>query len=145
MKKFKYKFTPGLLTLIIIGMVVAIATCTINIINIVDPKTLSSKVPSYAIAILFSLLFLAFLILILTISNYEITSTELKTRLGIICTGIKLKEIKTIVHFTKTSRLSIVFTSDEFNNVIIDKKYFDSFASEIKKVAPHVIYSTFEE
>lgn len=144
MKKFRYKFGVGSYILIVLGILISLTTIIINVINITKTPVLDD-ILSYAFAIFIAVIALAFIILVISVANYSITKKEIKTRLGIIVTGIKLNEITQIVHFSKSKRLSIIYKDNEYSNIVISEKHFDDFANEVKKNAPNIKYICCEE
>ena len=146
MKKFKYNFTPLIWILLITGIAIAILTSVLNIVYIIDATNKDIPInASRIIAILVAFIFMAFIIVVIANSSYEITNLELKTKLGFITSGYKLKDIKEIVLFTKSKRLSLIFKDEEFTNIVIKQMQYDDFIKTLKQKAPHIIYTPYEE
>ena len=145
MKKFKYRFSPLIWVLLSLAMLIAVCTTIINVLIIIDYANKGLQIDYTKIIVIFiAILFFAFIIVVIVNSNYEITQTELKTRLGFIVTGVKLKDIQEIVLFVKDKRLSVIFKDEEFTNIVISPLLFDDFIKSIKTTAPHIIYTPYE-
>lgn len=140
MKKFKYRFSPLIWILLSLAMLIAVCTAVINVLQIIDYVNKGLQLDYTKLIVVFiAILFFAFIIVVILNSNYEITQTELKTRLGFIVTGVKLKDIQEIVLFVKDKRLSVIFKDEEFTNIVISPLLFDDFIKSIKATAPHKI------
>ena len=124
MKKFKYRFSPLIWVLLSLAILIAVCTTIINVLIIIDYANKGLQIDYTKIIVIFiAILFFAFIIVVIVNSNYEITQTELKTRLGFIVTGVKLKDIQEIVLFVKDKRLSVIFKDEEFTNIVISHFY----------------------
>ena len=146
MKKFKYRFSPLIWVLLSLAMLIAVCTTIINVLQIIDYANKGLQIDYTKIIVIFiAILFFAFIIVVIVNSNYEITQTELKTRLGFIVTGVKLKDIQEIVLFVKDKRLSVIFKDEEFTNIVISPLLYNDFIKSIKATAPHIIYTPYEE
>lgn len=144
-KKFRYRFSVLSLVLFGIGFALALFMIIFNLYKISSGKLMSDGITNRSISILIALVFIGVAISVLSCSFYTINKTEIKTRLGFIVTGIKLNEIKEIVHFTSLNKLSIFYKDDEYSNVVISPKHFDEFATELRKFAPNIVYRTYEQ
>ncbi len=144
-KKYRYRFSVLSLVLFGLGFALAIFMISYNLYKIASGKLMSDGITNRTISIVIAIVFLGFAISVLACSFYTVTKTEIKTRLGFIVSGIKLNEIKEIVHFTTSNKLAIFYKDEQFSNIVISPKHFDSFASEVRKFAPSIIYSTHQE
>lgn len=144
-KKFRYRFSVLSLVLFGIGFALALFMIIFNLYKISSGKLMSDGITNRSISILIALVFIGVAISVLSCSFYTINKTEIKTRLGFIVSGIKLNEIKEIVHFTSLNKLSIFYKDDEYSNVVISPKHFDEFATELRKFAPNIVYRTYEQ
>ncbi len=106
---------------------------------------MSDGVTSRTISIVIAIVFIGFAVTVLASSFYTITKSEIKTRLGIIVSGISMSEIKEIVHLTSSNTLAIFYKDNEYSNIVISPKHFDSFANELRKMAPSIIYRVVDE
>ncbi len=144
-KKFRYRFSVLSLVLFGIGFALALFMIIFNLYKISSGKLMSDGITNRSISILIALVFIGVAISVLSCSFYTINKTEIKTRLGFIVTGIKLNEIKEIVHFTSLNKLSIFYKDEQYSNVVISPKHFDEFATELRKFAPNIVYRTHEQ
>ena len=144
-KKFRYRFSVLSIVLFTIGFALAIFMVVFNTIKISSGKLMADGITNKSISIAIALVFIAFAISVLTCSFYTVTKTEIKTRLGLICTGIKLADLKEIVHFTSTNKLAVFYKDDQYGSIVISPKHFESFVAEVKRFAPNIIFKTYEE
>jgi len=144
-KKFRYRFSVLSLVLFGIGFALALFMIIFNLYKISSGKLMSDGITNRSISILIALVFIGVAISVLSCSFYTINKTEIKTRLGFIVSGIKLNEIKEIVHFTSLNKLSIFYKDEQYSNVVISPKHFDEFATELRKFAPNIVYRTYEQ
>ena len=146
MEKFKYKFTPLAIILIIIGMLAAVVTSVINVINIVK-QLQNGLTPEFSkyIIVFIALLFIVFLVIMLINSYYQITESEIKVKLSLISSSIKVKDITKITHFTKSDRLVIFFQDETFTNIVIKPSQFLEFIKKLKKANSKILHTAIEE
>jgi hypothetical protein len=128
-----------------IGFVLALFIISYNLYKIASGKLMSDGITSRTISIVIAFVFIGFAVTVLASSFYTITKSEIKTRLGVIVSGISLSEIKEIVHLTSSNTLAIFYKDNEYSNIVIAPKNFDSFAAELRKMAPSIIYRVVEE
>lgn len=144
-KKFRYRFS--ILSYVLFGLGIALALFMIayNVYRISSEKVTGEYVGSLLLSMSIGVIFLAIAISVLTFSFYTVTKTEIKTRLGLFNSGIKLSDLTEIIQNKKTNKLSVFYKDGEFSNVVISPKYFESFIKEIKTFAPHIILKEFTD
>lgn len=110
MKRFSYKLSPIILTLIIIGLVLCVLAIIFSILKFFDLPNFKSISPILdVITIIISFIFIFLLILVLTL-HYKIDATGIKLILGFIPigNGFNANEISAVVYKTKQNVLLIV-------------------------------------
>ena len=143
-KKYRYRFSVLSYVLFGIGFALALFVIIHNIYRISSGKATGEYVGSLTISIVIAIIFIAFALSVLACSFYTITKTHIKTRLGVICTGIKINELTEIVYIKSSDKLAVFYKDGEFSNIVISSKHFDTFVNELKTYAPNIIYKIHE-
>lgn len=110
MRRFSYKLSPIILTLIIIGLVLCIFAIIFSALKLFDLPNLKSISPIFdIITIIISFLFIFILILTLTL-HYKVNTNGIKLVFGFIPinNGFNANEISAVVYKTKQNLLLIV-------------------------------------
>ena len=143
MKKFKFKFSPVLITMLILLLAVSVLGLTLNLIRFFN--TLSSEylgVKPIIFAVLSLVLFLT-AVLTLFFSGYKIKNNELYFFVGLIKITLDIKKVLLIKELNK-KRLFLVYNDGKFTAIIINQKEFSSFIKTLKEVNPKIIYESAE-
>ena len=143
MKKFKFKFSPVLITMLILLLAVSVLGLTLNLIRFFN--TLSSEylgVKPIVFAVLSLVLFLT-AVLTLFFSGYKIKNNELYFFVGLIKITLDIKKVLLIKELNK-KRLFLVYNDAKFTAIIINQKEFSSFIKTLKEVNPKIIYESAE-
>ena len=143
MKKFKFKFSPVLITMLILLLAVSVLGLTLNLIRFFN--TLSSEylgVKPIIFAVLSLVLFLT-AVLTLFFSGYKIKNNELYFFVGLIKITLDIKKVLLIKELNK-KRLFLVYNDAKFTAIIINQKEFSSFIKTLKEVNPKIIYESAE-
>ena len=143
MKKFKFKFSPVLITMLILLLAVSVLGLTLNLIRFFS--TLSSEylgVKPIIFAVLSLVLFLTAGLTII-FSGYKIKNNELYFFVGLIKITLDIKKVLLIKELNK-KRLFLVYNDGKFTAIIIDQKEFSSFIKLLKEINPKIIYESAE-
>ena len=143
MKKFKFKFSPVLITMLILLLAVSVLGLTLNLIRFFNP--LSSEhlgVKPIIFAVLSLVLFLT-AVLTIFFSGYKIKNNELYFFVGLIKITLDIKKVLLIKELNK-KRLFLVYNDGKFTAIIINQKEFSSFIKTLKEINPKIIYESAE-
>jgi hypothetical protein len=145
MKKYKYKFTPLMLSLLIGLIVLALVCIAINVYSIVKNISLNIALSltnyiSYAITILLSICAVVISICAIFNSYYKITDTEIVLKWGIIKNKFDLSTIKQIKLIPLAKKMELVFKDDSFFVVSTCEKWHEEFVDELKSKNPNVSF-----
>ncbi len=143
MKKFKFKFSPVLITMLILLLAVSVLGLTLNLIRFFNP--LSSEYLGVKPIIFAVLSLVLFLTAVLTIffSGYKIKNNELYFFVGLIKITLDIKKVLLIKELNK-KRLFLVYNDGKFTAIIINQKEFSSFIKSLKEINPKIIYESAE-
>ncbi len=144
MKKFKFKFSPALLVLLSLLIVISVLGTTVNAIRFFNPLLTSYHSVSTIILAVLSLALLVVALLVLFKSKYEFKGGELYFIVGLIKIKLGAKSVLAIREL-KNKTLYLVFSDAKFTIVLISPKQFDDFSREIKKINPKVLVESVNE
>ncbi len=144
-RKFRYRFSILGCVLFGIGLALALFMIIYNIYRISSGKITSEYISSPLISIIIGIVFIAVAVSVLSCSFYTVTKTEIKTRLGIFSSAIKLKDLTEIAEIKSSKKLAVFYKDEQFSNIVISPKHFESFKKEIKTYAPHIIVKDYIE
>ena len=146
MKTFKYKFTPLMKALMIIGLVLCgigfginLFYCIVNgIKNAADPVY-----PAMQYALMFFItVFLAALILsVLLNSAYVIDGKTFKTKFGFIVSKYDAEKIESVTLDRKTNKLTVTFESGEFIVIVVKQDWYEEFVTALLLANPKIEYT----
>ena len=144
-KQYKYKITPTLWALFIIGLILAGYCIYSNVMRFIDLLKISA-VSSYsyigtAICILIGVAAFAFIPPAMFSSKYSISGKELILYWGIVKNKYDIKDITTATHFRASNKLALTFTDESYIAININPEEFDDFVENLKSVNPKIFYS----
>ena len=137
-KRFKFIFTPLILTLIIFVNVILIAGIVLNIINLTNFELLSKIIPCYVFIVL-SLLLIILSVSALLKRNYFLTNEYIVLRLGLIKLKTKLTEIVEIKKFKNA--LVVYLKNEKYFLVLISESDYNDFIAELIKNNGNIKYT----
>ena len=137
---YKYKFTKLIWALLIVLTALFLTSLGALIYSLVSYLGLDKwRKVLYASLILLVLFLLLIILTLMFIRRYKIKNDKIYLRLGLFLTII---DINKIVEFKIYSDKLTLFLNDaRYTVIVIDKKYFDNFVSEVRKINPLIIYS----
>jgi hypothetical protein len=143
MKKYKFKFSPVLITLLILLLAVSVLGLTLNLIRFFN--SLSNEYLGVKPIIFVVLCLGLFITAILTIffSGYKIKNNELYFYVGLIKITLDIKKVLLIKELNK-KRLFLVYKDGKFTAIIINQKEFSIFIKALKEINPKIIYESAE-
>ncbi|MBR2614826.1 MAG: hypothetical protein IKC71_04425 [Clostridia bacterium] len=137
---YKYKFTKLIWALL--GVLTALFLTSLGslIYTLVSYLGLDKwRKVLYASLILLVLFLLLIVLTLMFIRRYKIKNDKIYLRLGLFLTII---DINKIVEFKiYGDKLTLFLNDARYTVIVIDKKYFDNFVSEVRKINPLIIYS----
>ncbi len=145
MKKYKYKFTPLMLSLLIGLIVLALVCLGINVYSIIKNISLNIALSltnyiSYTITLLLSICAVVISICAIFNSYYKITDTEIVLKWGIIKNKFDLSIIKQVKLIPSAKKLELIFNDDSFFVVSTCEKWHEEFVDELKSKKPNISF-----
>lgn len=145
MKKYKYKFTPLVIVLLIALLVIAVCCIGLNVYRLVDNILKNNEINfyswiSYAVIILLSIIAIVLVISIFAKSYYEITKKAVILRWGLIKNEIDLKTVKQIKLSAVNHKLELIFEDESFFVILTNELWFEEFVDEIKQKRPQIVF-----
>jgi hypothetical protein len=137
---YKYKFTKLIWALLSVLTALFLTSLGALIYSLVSYLGLDKwRKVLYASLILLVLFLLLIVLTLMFIRRYKIKNDKIYLRLGLFLTII---DINKIVEFKIYSdKLTLFLNDTRYTVIVIDKKYFDNFVSEVRKINPLIIYS----
>ncbi|MBR6737709.1 MAG: hypothetical protein IKL82_05050 [Clostridia bacterium] len=142
-KKYKFKFPPLWIVIACVGLVIAISAVVINALRFIgyferneDPGAYGYM--SLILAILICLTFIVLLVTAVISSYYEITSSQVILRWGLIKNVIDISEVKEIKYLTVSKNLNLTFNDDSYFVIIIGETWKEDFINELKEKFPKI-------
>lgn len=142
--KYKYKFTPLALVLIILGMVSGVVCIVINLIRFVrllDSVTATSTdYMSATIAAIIGAIALVALIAVLFNSHYSIENKNFVARWGFFANKIPLNDITGVTLFKLTNKLVIYYSGDNFFVINAKRTDYENVINALKNANNKIVY-----
>ena len=143
--KFKYKITPTLWALFIIGLILAGYCIYSNVMRFIDLLKIT-EVSSYSyigtvICIFIGIGAFVFIPPAMFGSKYAISGKELILYWGIVKNKYDIKDITTATHFRTSNKLALTFSDESYIAINIAPEEFDNFVEALKSVNKKIFYS----
>ena len=141
-KYFRYKFTPVLILLCVLVLLLAIAGISVSIYRmILNGGILEfSDILKYPFLIAVCMFLIAIIIALLIKSQYGVTKDTFFTQFGFIKTNFSIKEITSIIHDRDLHKLTVYF-GEEFCVITCHKEWADDFVQAILRCNLDIDYS----
>ncbi|MBE5765424.1 MAG: hypothetical protein E7339_07530 [Clostridiales bacterium] len=144
-KSFKYKLTPTLWALFIIGLILAAYCIYSNIVRFLEllklPDVTSYSYIGSLLCVLIGVAAFLFIPPAMLASKYVIADKQLLLCWGLVKNKYDINDITTATHFRASNKLALTFTDESFIAVNIDPEEFDQFVEILKQVNPKIFYS----
>lgn len=145
MKRYKYKFTPLVIILLIALLVIAVCCIGLNVYRLIDNIVKNNEINfyswiSYAVIILLSIIAIILVISIFAKSYYEINEKAVVLRWGLIKNEIELKTVKQVKLSAVNHKLELIFEDESFFVILTDELWFEEFVDEIKQKRPQIVF-----
>ena len=145
MKRYKYKFTPLVITLLIALCVIAVVCMGLNIYRLIDNISKNNQITlmnsiSYVVIIILSIVAIVLVISIFVKSYYQITENSVVLRWGLIKNVIELKSVKQIKLSKVKGRLELIFEDESYFVILTNQLWFEEFVDQIKSKRPEIIF-----
>ena len=146
MKSFKYKFTPLMKALMIIGLVLCGVGFAVNLFYCIKNGTRNAADPVYPIMqyvlMFFITVFLAAIIIsVMANSAYVIDGKTFKTKFGFIISKYDVEKIENCTLDRKTNKLTVTFTSSEFIVIVVKQDWYEDFVNALLAANPKIEYT----
>lgn len=141
MKKFNFKYSSLLWTMLILVLCLSGAGAGWNVYNAVYFMPISGL--QGGLYILISLL--SFAVFVLAISMmvygcYTVKDGYLISNFGLIKSKSKISDVIEITHFKKSDKLVIYFKEGAFSVIMIAPKNYDDFVLSLREVNPEISF-----
>ena len=146
MKTFKYKFTPLIKALIILGMVLCCGGFALNLYYCLKNGVKSAADPvypalQYALMFLVTVVLFVLLITILLNSAYVIDGKTFKTKFGLIVSKYDVEKMTEVTLDRKTDKLTVTFENNEFMVIVVKQQWYEDFIDAVLKANPKIEYN----
>lgn len=146
MKKFRFKFSPLIWTLLFVVLLLSFAGLGFNIFNLVIylPKGVGKTV-IYSIMIVLILLLITIDLSIIFGGEFTIGDKFLTAKFGFIKSKIKLSDIYAVVLYKKDDKLVVYAKDDKYLVIVIAKELYDEFLISLRKKNKSITYDVKEK
>ena len=146
MKKFKFKFSPLVWTLLFLVLALSIAGLGFNVFNLINyiPRG-AGKIVVYAVMIVLIIFLMVIDLSIIILGAFVIDDEFLTARFGIIKTRLKVKDITSIILNKKTNKLVAYTKDDKYLVVVINESEYDDFVLYLRKKNKSILYDVQEK
>lgn len=132
MHTYKFKFSKGVIALLIALLVLGIAAIVFTVYRMfIYGFSSVSLVIQYVVLIIFGLLAIIVVISMLIRSVYKVTEKEIVLWFGIIKSSYKIKDIESIHLFTKTNKLVLYFKNEKYTIVVVNPAWYNEFIKDV--------------
>lgn len=142
MKKFRFKFSPLILSLMVLVLLAAGGGFALNLVRCLadtfDPTVWN--ILSVAIMLFVCVLLIVIVVALFFATYYTFRGDKLVTRYGIIKSEIAISAVTEVVLFKKTEKLVVYFDEDKYTVIVVKKEWYDEFIEEIRKINPAIRY-----
>lgn len=142
MNKYKYNYSKLVLTLIILGIPLALACIVMNVFRLIKSYA-DLNAYNYAsvfVVIAVSIAYLVIAIALLIDSSYYVTDKHFVLKWGVLKNEIELKSITRIVYNTATDKLAIYYNDDNFFMLNAKNVNYGELAEIIKEKNNRVVF-----
>ncbi len=133
MKQFRFKYSPLVLVLIGLVLVISLLGLGFNIFNIIVTKEQGFTLISYYIIVVLTAFILVLAISIAVYGKYKIKNGYLYSYFGFILSKIKVEDIAEIVHFKDSDKLVLYTKDNAYTIIVIVPKYYNDFVLSIRE------------
>lgn len=137
--------------LIVLMIIVSGVVAGLNVYNMVA-AALSGAMPSnawgwftYIVLVIVGIAGVVVGISMLLNSRYEVTSTELILRFGLIATRYAVADMVAVHVFKNTKKLTVYFKDDRYAVVVVKEEWYKSLIEELIRINPRIAYGEEEE
>ena len=146
MKTFKYKFTPLMKALMIVGMALCGVGFGVNLFYCIKNGARHAADPVYPIlqyVLMFFVTVLLFTLLlsILLGSAYVVDGKIFKTKFGFIVSKYDVEKMTEVNLDRKTNKLTVHFESGEFIVIVVRQDWYENFIDAILEANPKIEYT----
>ena len=147
MNKYKYNYSKLVLTLIILGIPLALACIVMNVLRLIKSYA-DFNAYNYAsvfVVIAVSIAYLVIAIALLIDSSYYVTDKHFVLKWGVLKNEIELKSITRIVYNTATDKLAIYYNDDNFFMLNAKNVNYGELAEIINEKNNRVVFEMISE
>ena len=148
--KYKYKFTPTLWVLFVLGYILCVACFVWNLVRLVgsfgtDIQLNPMNTAAMILCLALSPLFAVFITSVILRSYYRVDKQKLTVRFGLTKDVFPVHDVDKIVRNVRTDKLQIIFKDQSTYSVVVDPKYFDDFSKELMDANRSIEYGESDE
>ncbi len=140
MKKFfKFAFSPLIIVMLVLSLIISLGGIAINIYNLIVSTTASQKFQYYCLLGLCLLLFV-FILFVIIRSGYKINKNKLSLCFGFIKTYFPLEDALNLTFFEDKNMLILFFKEEEYTRIVIKKDKIPLFCQVLREENKKVTY-----
>lgn len=141
MKSFRFKYTPTVLTLLVLVLLISVVGVCWNVFNLIEYSWAGTiKIVTYTLLVITTGALCVLVASLIIYGKYVIKNGFLYTCFGIFSNKTDIKEIVQITHFKKSDKLVVYFIDKKYTVIIISPDRYEDFVLAVRKVNPSVIY-----
>ena len=146
MKKFRFKHTPLVWTLLAVVIAVLLGSVIWNVITLINRISLgSTKIYASILLIIAGLFLLVFALSVVLFSSYTVKKDLVVLRFGLISSKLKIKEIVQFTHFKKSDKLVSYFEDAKYTVIVIDSRYYEQFINAVREQNQKIVFDSCSE
>ncbi len=139
MKKYKYKFSPVLIVLLVLLIAISLLGTGLNLYRFLNPLNHSFLAARPIILAVLSFALLVLAIVTLFASKYEFRGEELYFFVCGMKSKLGAKEIMSVKEY-ENKNLVLVFSDAKYTVILIKPEQFSSFVDSVKEINPKIIH-----
>ena len=140
MKKiFRFAFTPLIITLLILSLLISLGGTAINLYNLIIATINSQKFQSSCLLGL-CLILTVFILFVLIRSGYKVKDGKLLLYFGFIKSTFPLEKALNLTYFEDKNMLILFLDGGEYSRIVIKKEKFSSFLNALREENNKITY-----
>ena len=140
MKKFfRFAFTPLVITLLILSLLISLGGTAINLYNLIIATINSQRFQSSCLLGL-CIILTVFILFVLIRSGYKVKDGKLLLYFGFIKSTFPLEKALNLTYFEDKNMLILFLDGGEYSRIVIKKEKFPSFLNAIREENNQITY-----
>lgn len=143
MKKFRFRYSATVWTLLVLVLILSVTGLFWNILNLIEYSFLGAlKTVTYSLMVLMTAVLSVLVLSIMIYGRYVIKNGDLLTFFGFFKSKTKISEIVQVTHFKKSDKLVLYFIDQKYTVVVISKEDYERFILALREVNRAIVYTS---